>query len=1504
MAQTGNSCSNPYVMNLTNGSGNAEFQFHYPDTVVYVKIENSYLNQLALLQIDSLVPIEINRASVFNNNCFGNYIYDVNTSPNGRKHLNLNLILKSTEDTIMLRLSKTAYNNTCGGCDTSNLKIRFSFSQGSGGTAPCTGNYISVCDNLVQNGDFELHIPNLTFADDWVNTNFWEYQFDDQVCEWFQALTGLNSPDYFTSYWNSFAGTCVNCGMLSLTNYNWLCNIPPQSNNPFFNFNNNAYAGFYTDNAAADPELLKGNLNPNIPLINSHLYYVEGNFAQPNGLEFFGHMEVDITNQANFIQANYNNFTTGIEISFDAFDHDPISPWKKFYNVFTSNGDETNLYIGNLTRKYTLPQTTLEATNCPSLQTASLSYILIDNIVVKEFLADAGSPTVSVCNNVPTIIGGSCQYPNAQYNWQPANLFNNNTLANPLVTTNSNVTCTLTVTITMPNGSTATTPPAYVNVEVFPNPIVNISGSNSIPIYNSTNLTATGGVSYIWAGTNGTSGTGSTINTGALMQQETFTVTATDANGCTAVESFVVEVTNMGGYCDDVLLLPNTVIIPDGYTSTELKDDLMVSHPNNIIMSSNNGNGSYTYSINSTINYPITFLLAGTFTIDNATGLKFNFVNNFIGTPPPTNYANFYCFDGSNIINNSYLTMTSCSLVACNNMWKGITNNKNLFLNGCYFADAEYAVHLANGSNYKISTNVFDNNLYGILMGGNGGGQITGVDYSNIFRSTAPLKPAFGTMFYHPIWSEAGIKVHNVNYVQIGAVPAALANYTAATISNRFENINCGISIFNSNVKVVNSWFKDINPINLSPAGTLLGLQPEGCGIYARSIGTPKSLSIEPIVGYTGYEFENCKYGIKTFRNSIEAINIRMNNVTSGITAQNSIMCSYFLQSNKINAKINGIDINNAEFANSIAIGFNEINMKLVMGNYGINVTGATIGNFENTRITYNTITIANSFGAAIQASSLNGARVNCNQIRRNATNPSMIWFSLNGIKCLSCPNITLSQNGINWATGFSGDPSNGIDFLLELSDDAMVNCNTTGVSRLGLSVAGPNTNATIRANNFGSNEIALYYDNSGITGPQPADPLNDPTEGNRWLGTNIYKAYNAASTPDVNQSSYYVNANQPAINNPDQQYIFPQGWFFGTGLQSYQPHCIASNCDARISTPIGNIDYYRSIANKSLTTNGYPIQTLWMAQNSLVRLLSIDTTLLNTDDSLNYFYYSPDAKVLRDIEEIGRNNNGFQMQRNLISNAILANDSLLKTTETQITTINSQTTDSLAIDTVLVIQRVTLLAHYDYLKQINDNLMHSLNSYHQDNLSEANSLNDELEPSNANEQILKTVNTIYFTLRHNDYKYISNEDSTLLAYIAHLCPLAAGAAVFKARDMYALLVDSVWYQDSAICSNEGFARESLNPFAPKIKNQISEPSYFKAFPVPAQNSLNLSFNELKSAASVYLYDMDGKLLLQKNISYNSRNGQLDLSQIPAGVYYLLLINNERAERTKISVIK
>ncbi|HRO08393.1 MAG TPA: SdrD B-like domain-containing protein [Saprospiraceae bacterium] len=77
-------------------------------------------------------------------------------------------------------------------------------------------------------------------------------------------------------------------------------------------------------------------------------------------------------------------------------------------------------------------------------------------------------------------------------------------------------------------------------VDVYPLPVVTISGNNFICIGSSTDLTASGGSNYLWS----TGATTSTI-TVSPVQTTTYTVTVTDVNGCTAEASIVVQVNGL-----------------------------------------------------------------------------------------------------------------------------------------------------------------------------------------------------------------------------------------------------------------------------------------------------------------------------------------------------------------------------------------------------------------------------------------------------------------------------------------------------------------------------------------------------------------------------------------------------------------------------------------------------------------------------------------------------------------------------------------------------------------------------------------------------------------------------------------------------------------------------------------------------------------------------------------------------------------------------------------------
>ena len=96
---------------------------------------------------------------------------------------------------------------------------------------------------------------------------------------------------------------------------------------------------------------------------------------------------------------------------------------------------------------------------------------------------------------------------------------------------------TYTVTVTGSNGCTAS---SNVAVSINNPPVANAGGNQSVCDGSSITLTATGGSTYSWSNNS----TGASINVQPTTQT-TFTVTATDINGCTASNQAIVSINNL-----------------------------------------------------------------------------------------------------------------------------------------------------------------------------------------------------------------------------------------------------------------------------------------------------------------------------------------------------------------------------------------------------------------------------------------------------------------------------------------------------------------------------------------------------------------------------------------------------------------------------------------------------------------------------------------------------------------------------------------------------------------------------------------------------------------------------------------------------------------------------------------------------------------------------------------------------------------------------------------------
>lgn len=125
------------------------------------------------------------------------------------------------------------------------------------------------------------------------------------------------------------------------------------------------------------------------------------------------------------------------------------------------------------------------------------------------------------------------------YSWSPSGGLSSNTIANPIVSTPINISYTLTVTDL--NGCTDKD---TVNVTVNALPIIDAGNTAFACFGSSVQLNATGGLTYSWQPATNLSNTTVANPFASPSSNTTFTVTGTDANGCSNIDSVLVNVNN------------------------------------------------------------------------------------------------------------------------------------------------------------------------------------------------------------------------------------------------------------------------------------------------------------------------------------------------------------------------------------------------------------------------------------------------------------------------------------------------------------------------------------------------------------------------------------------------------------------------------------------------------------------------------------------------------------------------------------------------------------------------------------------------------------------------------------------------------------------------------------------------------------------------------------------------------------------------------------------------
>ncbi|MEO0469024.1 MAG: gliding motility-associated C-terminal domain-containing protein [Bacteroidota bacterium] len=160
-----------------------------------------------------------------------------------------------------------------------------------------------------------------------------------------------------------------------------------------------------------------------------------------------------------------------------------------------------------------------------------------DTLNIQTMYANAGSPD-TICFGDTTqlqasIIGGQA----VSYAWSPANLVSDPNIANPMAF--PTVPTDFIVTVTDSSGCSDTN---IVEIFVHAPPPADAGQDTSICIFTSTQLTASGGISYIWTPADSLSDPLIANPIVNPLDTTVYFVTVTDTNGCTAVDSVVVTV--------------------------------------------------------------------------------------------------------------------------------------------------------------------------------------------------------------------------------------------------------------------------------------------------------------------------------------------------------------------------------------------------------------------------------------------------------------------------------------------------------------------------------------------------------------------------------------------------------------------------------------------------------------------------------------------------------------------------------------------------------------------------------------------------------------------------------------------------------------------------------------------------------------------------------------------------------------------------------------------------
>ncbi len=451
-------------------------------------------------------------------------------------------------------------------------------------------NIINCCQNLIVNGDFEL--GNTSFSsDNFITCTTPAGTISQGLASAYDGSPGvLPNTIACTTYGfgaaanhrNAIFGLDTRCGANEAGTM--LIQAPLPFNTPAFQAGFTSRLWFQT----------------NVPLVAGDVYnvdYFTASSGGGGGYPFLLRFEV-------LDAGGLPIFTSGDYVTQSDYN------WHQFSFIWN------NVYTGLATVR--LVQVDYFANTFFDISVDDIS-IRRTNIPPTWGAAYAGAD-INLCNGSNVQLSGSGE---PAYLWGPAASLSATNIAQPIASPAVTTTYTLTVT----NGCGVTTD--EVNVIVIPSPVVNATVSAPVICEgSSTNLNATGAVSYSWLPTTGLSSPTIPNPVATPLVTTTYTVTGTAANGCTATATVTINVNPIptGNPVSNISTCTGTTVSASSFSSTPTGATYTWTNSNTAIGLGASGAGNVpSFTATNPGTTAIVATITVTPTLGGCTGTTFNY---------------------------------------------------------------------------------------------------------------------------------------------------------------------------------------------------------------------------------------------------------------------------------------------------------------------------------------------------------------------------------------------------------------------------------------------------------------------------------------------------------------------------------------------------------------------------------------------------------------------------------------------------------------------------------------------------------------------------------------------------------------------------------------------------------------------------------------------------------------------------------------------------------------